>query len=47
MIIKQYLSKLYRGAFENIYLDESKATYYKKRKPEDGEIDLNGVTENI
>ncbi len=39
-IIRDNLHKWYRGEFDPFPFDETKATYYKQRKPEDGEIDL-------
>ncbi len=39
-IIKNYLHNWYNGSFNSLVLDESKATYYKRRKPKDGELDF-------
>lgn len=39
-IVAKYIDEWSQGKFETITLDESTATYYKKRRPTDGEFDF-------
>ncbi len=39
-IIKDNLHNWFNGIFKSLVLDESKATYYKKRRPKDGELNF-------
>ncbi len=46
-IILKNVDKWSNGVFETIELDESKATYYKKRTPADGIIDFNNSAKEV
>lgn len=46
-LIEEVIAKITSGTFETVKQDESKATYYPKRTPEDGEIDWNWQIERI
>lgn len=46
-LIEEVIAKITSGTFETVKQDESKATYYPKRTPEDGEIDWNWQRERI
>ena len=46
-LIDEVIVKVQSGNFETVKQDESKATYYPKRTPEDGEIDWNWQKERI
>ncbi len=46
-MIRKNLEKWYHGKFEVVPTDESKATYYKQRKPHDGEIDFSWEASKI
>lgn len=41
LIVKENLQCWYNGVFTSIKLDENKATYYKRRKSEDGKLNFN------
>lgn len=47
LLIDDVISKIQSGNFETKKQDESKATYYPKRTPDDGEIDWNWQKERI
>jgi methionyl-tRNA formyltransferase len=46
-IIKENLQQWYAGRFQALQIDESKATYYKKRTPKDGALDFSWNAKKI